>query len=232
MTRRRSTVWLIGVTLFGLVSAACARVQSHLELPTVAAEEPSFLPTIEAYTSTAHGGNSATLLLNGDQIFPAQLAAIRSARVTISYAQYFYEEAPIGREIAEALAERCRAGGRAHILRDGFGALTMPPAYRETMTQAGCEVATFRPLSPLTLLGVFGFGRDNKRNHRRMLVVDGQLGFTGGSGVGPKWRGDGRTEGRWRETDVRIEGPIVSRLQGAFVENWLGGSGKPPGGAP
>jgi len=72
MTRGRNTVWLIGVTLFGLVSAACVRVQSHLELPDLAAEDPSFHPTIEAYTSTAHGGNSATLLLNGDQIFPAQ----------------------------------------------------------------------------------------------------------------------------------------------------------------
>jgi cardiolipin synthase len=230
MTRGRSTVWLIGVTLLGLVSAACARVQSHLELPRLAAEDPSFLPTIEAYTSTAHGGNSATLLLNGDQIFPAQLAAIRSARVTISYAQYFYEEGPIGLEIAEALAERCRAGVRGHILLDGFGALAMPAAYRETMTLAGCEVATFRPLSPLTLLGVFGFGRDNKRNHRRMLVVDGQVGFTGGSGVSPKWTGDGRTEGHWRDTDVRIEGPIVSRLQGAFVENWLEATGNVLGG--
>jgi len=230
MTRRRNSVWLIGVTLFALVSAACARVQSHFELPTVAADDPSFLPTIEAYTSTAHGGNSATLLLNGDQIFPAQLEAIRAARVTISYAQYFYEESRIGREIAEALAERCRAGVRGHILLDGFGALAMPLVYRETMTQAGCEVATFRPLSPLTLLGVFGIGRDNKRNHRRILVVDGQLGFTGGSGVGSKWMGDGRTEGRWRETDVRIEGPIVSRLQGAFVENWLEATGNVLGG--
>ena len=230
MTRRRNTVWLIGITLFGLVSAACARVQSHFELPKVATEDPSFLPTIEAYTSTARGGNSTTLLLNGDQIFPAQLEAIRSARVTISYAQYFYEEGPIGREIAEALAERCGAGVRAHILLDGFGALAMPAAYRETMTQAGCEVATFRPLSPLTLLGVFGFGRDNKRNHRRILVVDGKIGFTGGSGVSPKWMGDGRMKGHWRDTDVRIEGPIVSRLQGAFVENWLEATGNVLGG--
>jgi cardiolipin synthase len=230
MTRGRNTVWLIGVTLFGLVSAACVRVQSHLELPELAAEDPSFLPTIEAYTSTAHGGNSATLLLNGDQIFPAQLAAIRSASATISYAQYFYEEGPIGLEIAEALAERCRAGVRAHILLDGFGTLAMPAAYRETMTEAGCEVATFRPLSPLTLLGIFGFGRDNKRNHRRMLVVDGQVGFTGGSGVSPKWMGDGRTEGHWRDTELRIEGPIVSRLQGAFVENWLEATGNVLGG--
>jgi cardiolipin synthase len=230
MTHGRSTGWLIGIILFGLVAAACARVQSHFELPKLATEDPSFLPTIEAYTSTARGGNSANLLLNGDQIFPAQLEAIRSARVTISYAQYFYDAGPIGREIAEALADRCRAGVRAHILLDGFGTLNMPVEFRETMKRAGCEVATFRPLSPLTLLAAVGFGTGNKRNHRRILVVDGRIGFTGGSGISPKWTGDGRREGHWRETDVRIEGPIVARLQGAFVENWLEATGNVLGG--
>ena len=225
------TVTLVGVTLlFGVASGSCARVQSHFALPELAAEEPSFLPTVEAYTSAAHAGNTASLLLNGDQIFPAQLEAIRGARQTISYAQYFYEESPIGLEIAEALAERCRAGIRAHILLDGFGTVLMPTAYRETMTQAGCKVATFRPLSPLSLLAAVGFGRDNKRNHRRILVVDGQVGFTGGSGISAKWTGDGRTEGQWRDTDVRIEGPIVARLQGAFVENWLEATGNVLGG--
>ena len=221
---------LIGVILLGLTSASCAGVQSHFALPDLPAEAPSFLPTIEAYTSAAHGGNSATLLLNGDEIFPAQLEAIRSARRTISYAQYFYEEGPIGQEIAAALAERCRAGVRAHVLLDGFGALAMPAAYREAMTEAGCEVTSFRPLSPLSVLGALGLGRANKRNHRRVLVVDGAIGFTGGSGVSPKWMGDGRTTGRWRDTDVRIEGPIVSRLQGAFVENWLEATGNVLGG--
>ena len=230
MLRGRNVSLLVGVTLLALASASCAGVQSHFALPELAAEEPSFLPTIEAYTSAALGGNTASLLLNGDQIFPAQLEAIRSARRTISYAQYFYEESPIGQEIAAALAERCRAGVRGHILLDGFGTLAMPAAYRETMTEAGCEVATFRPLSPLSLRATFGFGRDNKRNHRRMLIVDGQIGFTGGSGVSPKWMGDGRTEGHWRDTDVRIEGPIVARLQGAFVENWLEATGNVLGG--
>ncbi|HXU89737.1 MAG TPA: phospholipase D-like domain-containing protein [Methylomirabilota bacterium] len=212
------------------MSASCARVQSHFALPELAAEEPSFLPTVEAYTSAAHGGNTASLLLNGDQIFPAQLDAIRSARETISYAQYFYEEGSIGREIAEALAERCRAGIRAHILLDGFGTVLIPTAYQETMRQAGCKVATFRPLSPLSLLAAVGLRRDNKRNHRRILVVDGRIGFTGGSGISPKWMGDGRTEGQWRDTDVRMEGPIVASLQGAFVENWLEATGDVLGG--
>jgi len=223
-------VLLVGVTLLGLTAASCARVQSHVTLPDLAAEDPSFLPTLEAYTSTAHGGNTVTLLLNGDQIFPAQLEAIRSARRTISYAQYFYADGDIGREIAEALAERCRAGVRGHILLDGFGTIGMPAEYVQTMTDAGCEVATFRPLSPLSLAAAVGFGRANKRSHRRMLVVDGQIGITGGSGISPKWLGDGRKEGQWRDTDIRIEGPIVARLQSAFAENWLEATGNVLGG--
>jgi cardiolipin synthase A/B len=186
---RRGTL-LLGVTLLALAAVSCARVQSHFALPDLAAADASFLPTIEAYTSAALGGNTAALLLNGDQIFPAQLAAIRSARKTITYAQYFYEEGPIGREIAEALA----------------------------------------PLSPYSVVAAFGVGSDNKRLHRRILVVDGGVGFTGGSGVSPKWMGDGRTEGHWRDTDVRLEGPVVARLQGAFVENWLEATGQVLGG--
>jgi len=221
------------VALLGLVPGACARVPSHFAVPNLAADDPAFIPTIEAYTvAPVGGGNLVDVLLNGDQIFPAQLAAIRSARATITYAQYFYEDGPIAREIAEAFADRCRAGVRAHILLDGFGTLLMPAAHRQTMTDAGCEVATFRPLSPLSLLAAIGFGRANKRNHRRILVVDGRVGFTGGSGVSAKWAGDGRTTGHWRDTDVRMEGPVVASLQGAFVENWLDTTGNVLGGEP
>ena len=198
---------LIGVTLVGLAPVACARVPSHFAVPQLAVADAAFIPTIEAYTiAPVGGGNTVEVLLNGDQISPAQLAAIRSARETITYAQYFYVEGPIGREIAEALADRCRAGVRAHILLDGFGTSQMPAEYRETMTRAGCQVATFRPLSPLSLLAVVGFGRANKRNHRRILVVDGRVGFTGGSGISPKWMGDGRTEGHWRDATNNVLG--------------------------
>lgn len=230
LTRGQKVVLLIGITVLGLAQASCARVQPHYGLPQLAAADPSFLPTLEAYTSTAHGGNTVDVLLNGDQIFPAALAAIRSARTTITYAQYFYEEGPIGLELAEALAERCRAGVRAHILLDGFGTLLIPAEYRESMKRAGCEVSTFRPLSPLVVLTPLGFGRGNNRSHRRILVVDGRVGFTGGVGVSPKWLGNGRTEGQWRQTDVRIEGPVVASLQGAFAENWLEATGNVLGG--
>ena len=223
---------LIGVTLLSLALASCARVQSHYLLPELAVSDPSFLLTLEAYTSPALEGNAVELLLNGDEIFPAALEAIRSARETITYEQYFYEEGAIGLEVAEALAERCRAGLRVHILLDGFGTFLIPAEYLDSMKSAGCEVSTFRPLSPMLLLTPFGFGTSNNRSHRRILVVDGRVGFTGGVGVSPKWLGNGRKEGHWRQTDVRIEGPVVASLQGAFVENWLEATGNVLGGAP
>jgi phosphatidylserine/phosphatidylglycerophosphate/cardiolipin synthase-like enzyme len=97
--------------VLGLASSACARVQTHFALPDLAMADPSFGPTIEAYTQTrVAGGNTVDLLLNGDQIFPAILAAIRSARTTITYAQYFYESGEMPQQIAEALADRCRPG--------------------------------------------------------------------------------------------------------------------------
>lgn len=232
VTRGDKVIVLIGIALLALAHASCARVQAHYALPELEVADPSFLPTLVAYTSAGLNGNSVELLLNGDEIFPAALAAIRAARETITYEQYFYEEGPIGLEVAEALAERCSAGVRVHILLDGFGALYIPAEYIESMKRAGCEVATFRPLSPLVLLTPFGFGKGNNRSHRRILVVDGRVGFTGGVGVSPKWLGNGRKKGHWRQTDVRLEGPVVASLQGAFVENWLEATGNVLGGGP
>jgi cardiolipin synthase A/B len=206
------------MVLLGLliVLAGCARVHPHIALPPLALGEPSFFPTLEAYGSAPiMGGNSAEFLLNGEQIFPATVEAIRSAKKTVTYAQYFYEDGPVAREVAEALAERCREGVGVNVLLDAFGTLAMPKEYRELMTRSGCHVAYFRPL------GQYIFRQYNNRNHRRILVVDGRLGFTGGSGVSRKWMGNGRVEHHWRDTDIRVEGPVVEYLQAAFAENWL-----------
>jgi cardiolipin synthase A/B len=106
------------------------------------------------------------------------------------------------------------------VLLDGFGNLAMPPAYRETLVEAGCQVATFRPLTPATL------GRLTQRNHRRILVIDGRVGFTGGSGVSRQWMGNGQSSDHWRYTDVRVDGPVVEYLQRAYVENWQEATGR------
>jgi cardiolipin synthase len=211
-----------------LAAASCNRLPPAEKLPNVAAGDPAFAATMEAHTdSPVVDGNRIDVLLNGDQIFPAKLATIRSAQTSITYAEYFYADGGPAREIAEALAERCRAGVAAHILLDGVGTLSMPKEYEKLLKDAGCKVATFRPLGRWVSLG-----RHNKRNHRRVLVADGRVALTGGSGVSDKWTGNGRVEGHWRDTDVRIEGPAARNIQSAFFENWREATGELLGGAP
>ncbi|MGH7392390.1 MAG: phospholipase D-like domain-containing protein [Candidatus Rokuibacteriota bacterium] len=214
-------VRLLTVVALLAVGTGCAkRVTPHVVLPPIRLGEPSFFPTVEAYTATpVVAGNAVDVLLNGEEIFPAVLDAIRGARKTITYAQYYYADGPVARDIAEALAERCRAGVGVNVLLDAFGSLDMPAEYADVMTRSGCHVERFRPLQPLP------WGRANHRNHRRILVVDGRLGFTGGSGVSRKWMGNGRVEHHWRDTDARLRGPAVQALQGAFAENWLEATG-------
>jgi cardiolipin synthase len=215
----------LGVVLLAIGAAGCAHVYPVAALPSVAVGEPSFIPTVEAYTSAPIvPGNTVELLLNGEQIFPALVAAIRGARHTITYGQYFYEDGAVAREIASALAERCRAGVGVNVLLDSFGALGMPDEYVDLLRRSGCHVAYFRPLARSI------FQRASHRNRRRILVVDGRVGFTGGSGVSRKWMGNGRVQDHWRDTDVRMEGPVVEYLQGAFAENWLEASGVVLGG--
>jgi cardiolipin synthase len=210
-----------------LFLTGCAHVNTDVsKLPDVKLGEAAFYPTLQAYAGAPIvAGNSVRILLNGDQIFPALVTAIRSARTSITYAQYFFEEGSVSDELVEALAERCRAGVAVHVLLDGVGTLKMPGRYRDSLDGAGCQVKTFRPMHPLALR------RANNRNHRRILVVDGRVGFTGGSGVSGKWMGNGRTKDHWRDTDVRVEGPVVEWMQAAFVENWMESTGEALGGA-
>jgi cardiolipin synthase len=217
----------LGVVSLVIASAGCGRVQAHLALPALTLGEPSFFPTLEAHAGAPIvGGNAVEVLLNGEQIFPSLMDAVRSARRTITYAQYYYEDGPVARDLAEALAERCRAGLGVNVLLDAFGSLNMPREYADLMSVSGCHVAWFRPL------GQYVFRRSLNRNHRRIVVVDGRVGFTGGAGVSRKWMGNGRTEGHWRDTDVRVEGPVVEYLQAAFAENWLEATGIVLGGEP
>jgi cardiolipin synthase A/B len=215
----------IAVTALLVLIAGCSRVPPHLELPRLDIKQPAFAATLGGYSgTTVVSGNRVDILLNGEEIFPAKLALIRGARRTINYAQYVFEDGEPAKEIAGALAERCRAGVKVNVLLDAVGALAMAAEHRTMMTEAGCRVEYYRPLSPFTI------DRANYRNHRRILVVDGVVGVTGGSGISGKWSGNGRREGHWRDTDVRLEGPVVEQLQGAFAENWLEATGVAIGG--
>jgi cardiolipin synthase len=213
----------LGMLTVALVS--CARSPTPIVFPHVTIEDPSFAPTMEAYAAApVRWANRVELLLNGEQIFPAQVAAIRSAQKTFTYAQYVYETGPPAQALLKAMSERCQAGVHGHVLVDGVGSLAMPAESREILERAGCEFAVFRPVDLPSI------GELNHRNHRRILVVDGQIGFTGGSGASSKWMGNGRREGYWRQTDVRIEGHVVTDLQAAFAENWLEATGRALGG--
>ena len=226
MVSRAPKKWVLRVAIALVLAAGCAHVNKDLtELPTLELGEPAFYPTLQAYGGAPIlGGNDVKILLNGEQIFPAVVEAIRAARTSITYAQYWFDEGPVCDEVVAALAERCRAGVPAHILLDAVGTQGMPVHYRDTLREAGCQVKTFRALRPWALRRV------NNRNHRRIVVVDGRVGFTGGSGVSAKWMGDGRTKDHWRDTDVRIEGPAVEWMQAAFVENWVEAAGSALGG--
>jgi len=199
----------------GLALTGCTLNRPDYITPAVSIGESAFVRAVEAHTlSGPIEGNRAEVLVNGDEIFPAMLAAIRAARTTITFANFSWEDGDIAREIVEALAERCRAGVGVNVLVDAIGSSGMPKEFGRRLAASGCAFARYKPVRPLTIKRV------NHRNHRRVLVVDGRVGFTGGTGIGDKWTGDGRQEGRWRQTDVRVEGPIVRALQAAFVEDW------------
>jgi cardiolipin synthase len=216
---------LAGAVLVAAAVTGCAVVERHDVLPDITLGEASFYPTLQAYADAPIvGGNRVDLLLNGVEIFPAMIEAVRAARSSVNYATYFFEDGLVARDLVDALAERCRAGVAVNVLLDGVGTLSMPREYWHQLKQSGCHVATYRPVRPWL------FHRANKRNHRRLLIVDGQIGITGGSGVSRKWMGDGRTKDHWRDTDIRIEGAAVEWLQAAFAENWLETTGVAIGG--
>lgn len=216
---RRVVSWCLGLALAVLLPG-CTLSRPHYVTPDVHVGEPAFGRALEAHTvSRPVEGNRAQILLNGDEIFPSMLAAIRRARATITFANFIYEDGDIAARMAKALADRCRAGVSVNVLLDAVGSSGMPREHWATLQDAGCQVAWYHSLNP------FAIKRINHRNHRRILVVDGRVGFTGGTGVGEQWTGDGRQPKHWRQTDVRVEGPIVRSLQAAFAENWRDATG-------
>src|SRR5690606_18633675 len=144
-------------------------------------------------------GNRIEDLQNGREIFPAMLAAIESARRTITFETYIYWSGDIGRRFSEALADRARHGVEVRVLLDWVGCLKMDDALLEEMRRAGVDVRHFRPLR------WYNLGRMNNRTHRKLLVVDGRVGFTGGVGIADQWDGDAGDPEHWRDMHFRAE---------------------------
>ncbi len=160
-------------------------------------------------------GNRITMQVNGDQIFPAMLQAIHGAQSSITFETYIYWSGQIGDAFTEALIERAQAGVRVHVLVDWIGSHRMDRVQLRRMRKAGIQVRKYRPLHWYTL------ARLNNRTHRKLLVVDGVIGFIGGVGIADLWRGNAEDSQHWHDVHFCVEGPVVAQLQSAFMDNWL-----------
>jgi cardiolipin synthase len=160
-------------------------------------------------------GNRVQALVNGDQFFPDMLKAIAGAQKTITFETYIYWSGEVGARFTRALVERARAGVRVHVLFDALGSQKIDEADVEQMKAAGVQVAKYNPLRWYSIV------RMNNRTHRKILVVDGRTGYTGGAGIGDEWAGDAQRPEHWRDTQFRVEGPAVAQMQAAFMENWI-----------
>ncbi|MDB5080130.1 MAG: phospholipase D/Transphosphatidylase [Chloroflexi bacterium] len=187
----------------------------------LSSDSEAFLRAVEAITGAPISyGNQVKVLTNGDQIFPAMLDAICSAEKTLNLVTFVYWKGPIAPQIAEAICEKAQEGVKCNVLLDAIGAAPIDLRLIEKMENAGVKVAWFRPPRWHNIKKL------NNRTHRKILVVDGKIGFTGGVGIAEEWMGDAQDPLHWRDTHVRVEGPAVRGLQGAFCENWLEATGE------
>ncbi len=160
-------------------------------------------------------GGEVSILQNGDAFYPAMLEAIRKATDSVNFEVYIFEPDEVGREFMEAFKERARAGVEVRLLLDGFGGIKMTKRYRDELTEAGVSVARFRPFGLRSLVRFY------KRTHRRAIVIDGRIGFTGGAAVSKKWKGNVGNPHEWRDSMTRVAGPMVAGIQSAFAGNWV-----------
>lgn len=228
-----ATVWLAATWLWWLAPlTAFISLFVFLATPTEAApryglehdrslKPDEVLETIAGTTGAPFlPGNKLELLQNGDRFYPRMLEAIRGAQSSITIEAYIYWAGSVGLEFAEALSERARNGVPVRILLDAVGSSTIGRDVLKRLEEGGCRVAWYNPIRWSMLW------RTNHRTHRKSLIIDGRVGFTGGAGFADMWRGDARNPSEWRDTQVRLEGPAVAPLQSGFAQNWVQATGE------
>ena len=206
---------LVGVLLLLNFMGGEKKIQHRIER-LYALEDPRFTHEVGVLLGPPFvGGNRHQVLLNGDQIFSPMLAAIRSAQKSITFETYIYWSGDIGREFSDALSERARQGVKVHVLLDWVGSAKVDEAFIDQLTTAGVQIRKFHPPQ------WFNLRRMNNRTHRKLLVVDGQVAFTGGVGIAPQWTGRAQDPDHWRDTHFKVEGPVVAQMQAVFLDNWI-----------
>ena len=184
-------------------------------------QDPQFLRSMGSLLGPGVlAGNKVVGLINGDEIFPPMLKAIRGAKETINFETYIYWSGNIGKEFADALSERAKAGVKVHVLIDWLGSAKMDSALLKEMEEAGVDIRKYHPLH------WYNLGRINNRTHRKLLIVDGKIGFTGGVGIADNWLGNAQDPDHWRDSHFSLEGPAVAQMQAAFMDNWMKTSGE------
>ena len=214
---------LVVFTIIGMEFTLHGSHLSHVqgfgrESPSVG--DSLFVRTMEMFTGThLTDGNHVTVLLNGEQTYPALWKELRGAKQTITMQMYYFEPGKIADTLSAILRERARSGVSVQLLTDAFGAQKITKGYLDTLAAAGVHTAIFRPVH------WYEMQKLQNRSHIRAVIVDGRVGFTGGFGIADKWLGNGHTKDQWRDTDVRFTGPAVSQLQATFADGWVEATG-------
>lgn len=230
MRKRKFKLWIIipltilltvFCTLF-YITLSAGEKQIHFQLEhEFAVEDPQFLRSMGPLLGQeVMQGNRITALQNGAEIFPAMLEAIRGAKETITFETYIYWSGDIGKKFSDALAERAKDGVKVHIVLDAVGCGKIEDDYLEKMKTAGVKIEQYHPVTWHTV------HRINNRTHRKLLVVDGRIGFTGGVGIADAWTGNADDAKHWRDSHYQLEGPAVAQMQAAFTDNWIKTRGK------
>ena len=213
-------LFIAGIVIAFLLMLAQDQVTIKVRSAVGAAEprHQSYLAGLLGVQLTA--GNRYTVLTNGDQIFPSMLAAIRAAKRRVSFETYIYKTGKMAEEFTAAFEEAARRGVRVNLVVDAVGGNGMDDAHVKRLEAAGCRVAMFNVPMWYSLEEV------NYRTHRKVLVVDGQVAFTGGVGIDDQWMGNAQSKEHWRDTMVRVEGPIARLMEGGFYENFVEAAGE------
>ncbi|WP_454873325.1 cardiolipin synthase [Paraburkholderia xenovorans] len=210
---------LVIILVIANLSSGEKKIEHKIER-LYASDDPQFLRSMGLLLGPpVISGNRFEMLLNGDRIFPSMLEGIRSARQTITFETFIYWSGEIGEQIAQALADKAREGVAVHVLLDWVGSSKMDRRYLSLLRDAGVEVIQYH--KPHWT----GLGRMNDRTHRKLLVIDGRIGFTGGVGIAPEWTGHAENEKHWRDTHFRVAGPVVGHMQAVFMDNWVKATG-------
>lgn len=221
---RRRLVMVAGISavvtaLTGFVAVNVLSGEHKIDKPistAVAVGDPEFARVMSAMFGPALvAGNTVTPLYNGRQIFASMLEGIRHAQKSITFETYIYWSGEVGASFSRALIERASTGVKTHLVIDAVGSDKMDAAQLRAMKDAGVEIERYRSLS------WYNLDRINNRTHRKLLIVDGKIGFTGGVGIADKWDGDADNPDHWRDTHFRVVGPVVAQMQATFVEHWL-----------